>query len=92
MYFRENAVSDFLDIFNESKNKIRAFKGCVHLELLQSNKDSSHLMTLSHWENEEALENYRQSDLFRSTWAKTKILFEKKPYAVSLKKIAEPNL
>ena len=34
-------------------------------------------------ENEEALNAYRHSELFRSTWAKTKVLFAEKPIAFS---------
>ena len=37
--------------------------------------------TLSFWENEEALNAYRDSELFKTTWAKTKILFSDKPQA-----------
>jgi heme-degrading monooxygenase HmoA len=42
---------------------------------------------LSFWETEEALELYRSSELFRSTWAKTKLLFDEKPQANSYSSI-----
>jgi quinol monooxygenase YgiN len=44
--------------------------------------------TYSKWEDEEALENYRRSVLFTTTWAKTKVLFAAKPEAVSLQSIS----
>jgi heme-degrading monooxygenase HmoA len=84
MFFREEDFPVFLEIFQASKEKIGSFPGCRHLELLKDTTDPGHLVTYSQWDNEEALENYRKSKLFESTWAKTKILFEKKPYAFSL--------
>ena len=40
--------------------------------------------TLSIWEHPQALENYRNSELFKDTWSKTKALFdEQRPEAWS---------
>jgi quinol monooxygenase YgiN len=84
MHFREDAVNQFIEVFNDSSMHIRAFPGCMNLELLQDLDDSAHIFTYSFWENEEALSAYRNSSLFLSTWNKTKILFDKKPNAWSL--------
>jgi len=85
MTFREDAVQTFrADVFEHSKDRIRAFPGCLHMELLQNLKQPNVLFTLSFWENEEALEAYRQSELFQTTWAKTKVLFAEKAEAWSL--------
>jgi len=45
-------------------------------------------LTHSHWTSEEALQAYRQSDLFIQTWAQTKVLFAEKPQVFSVKKAA----
>lgn len=79
--FQAELVPDFMAIFEESKDKIRAFDGNLHLELLQDVAQPTVLFTLSFWENEAALERYRQSELFRATWARTKALFADKPAA-----------
>jgi heme-degrading monooxygenase HmoA len=42
------------------------------------------LFTLSIWDDETALEAYRQSELFQTTWAKTKVLFAEKAEAWSV--------
>ncbi|MCB0522749.1 MAG: antibiotic biosynthesis monooxygenase [Lewinellaceae bacterium] len=89
MTFREEAVPEFLAIFEESKNKIKAFKGCQHLELLQGTSQPYLLFTLSYWENEDALDAYRQSDLFKATWKKTKALFAQKAEAWSVEEVRE---
>lgn len=79
MTFREDAVKTFLEeIFESSKGRIRAFPGCQHMELLQQIGQPNVLFTLSIWDDEAALEAYRQSELFQTTWAKTKILFAEK--------------
>ncbi len=89
MTFQNDKIDDFLAIFNESHPKIRAFPGCAHLELWRAQTPENVLFTYSHWENEAALENYRHSELFRTTWAKTKVLFADKPQAWSVDQIAE---
>ena len=79
--FRAELVPDFLSIFEESKDKIRALDGNLHLELLRDIAQPNVLFTLSVWENEQALENYRASELFKTTWARTKALFAEKAAA-----------
>ncbi|NUM51585.1 MAG: antibiotic biosynthesis monooxygenase [Flavobacteriales bacterium] len=84
MTFLPEKVETFLQIFNNSKDKIRAFEGVRHLELLRDKSNSNILFTYSIWENESCLENYRNSDLFKTTWAKTKVLFIAPPEAWTL--------
>jgi heme-degrading monooxygenase HmoA len=79
--FQPALVPDFMAIFEESKDKIRAFDGNLHLELLRDVAQQNVMFTLSFWENEQALENYRQSELFKTTWARTKALFADKAVA-----------
>ena len=82
MTFREDAVETFLnEVFEHSKSRIRAFPGCRHMELLRQKNKPSVLFTLSFWDDEAALEAYRQSELFQTTWAKTKVLFAEKAEA-----------
>ena len=49
--------------------------------------DSNIFFTYSYWENEQDLENYRNSDLFKDIWAKTKPMFNDKPVAWSVDKL-----
>jgi len=84
MSFHEEKVPQFLDIFNQSKEKIANFEGCLALNLYQDVTQKNVFYTVSWWENEKSLENYRNSDLFYTTWQKTKVLFNDKPLAFSL--------
>ena len=79
--FQPERVTDFQTIFEESKEKIAAFEGCQYLELLREKSKGNIFFTYSFWESEEALNNYRHSELFQTTWAKTKLLFSDKPEA-----------
>jgi len=81
--FRKEEIETFKQVLQESKEQIRAFPGVLHLQMLQSADDPCIFFTYSHWENAQALENYRHSDLFKSTWAKTKPLFAEKAEAWS---------
>jgi quinol monooxygenase YgiN len=87
--FQPALLPDFMAIFEQSKDKIRAFEGNRHLELLRDLAQPNVLFTLSIWESEAALERYRQSDLFQATWAKTKALFADKPAAWSVEVVEE---
>lgn len=87
MSFDPDKIEEFLDNFHQNKEKIRNFKGCNFLELYQDKKNSNIYFTYSYWESEQDLDFYRNSDLFKTVWAKTKILFNKKPEAWSVDKI-----
>ena len=89
MTFDESKVNDFLEIFEASKLKIRNFDGCHHLELLKDYNEDNIFSTYSHWENQEALNNYRKSELFGKVWKATKVLFTKKAVAFSSMKYIE---
>jgi quinol monooxygenase YgiN len=89
MTFREEAVDAFLENFEANKENIRNFSGCRHLELWQDENHKNIFLTYSHWESEEALNQYRDSELFKSVWSFTKTLFAEKPVAFSSKKLQE---
>lgn len=88
MTFVPEKANDFLKVFEASKDKIRAFEGCTHLELLNDVKNKNIYFTYSHWLSEEHLDNYRDSELFKTTWDKTKVLFSDKPEAWSVEKVS----
>ncbi len=91
MTFRPETVDIFLnEVFEPSKTAIRAFPGCRHMELLRYKQAPEVLFTLSYWEDETALDHYRHSELFRTTWAKTKVLFAERAEAWSVEVIDAP--
>lgn len=85
MTFAEEKIPEFLALFQATKSKIRAFEGCNHLELLQDVNNPNIFFTYSHWQDTNALNNYRKSALFGQIWPQTKLLFAAKPEAWSTK-------
>ncbi len=83
MTFRPDRVPEFLALFEATAPRIRSAPGCRHLALWEDERFPNILSTYSLWDDAEALERYRESDLFRSTWAKTKPLFAAPPTAHS---------
>lgn len=87
MSFAPERVDEFLAVFGESKFLIAGFEGCLHLELHREAGAPHVFFTVSRWRSEKDLENYRGSELFRRTWARTKILFNAKPEAWTLENL-----
>jgi autoinducer 2-degrading protein len=84
MEFEEELIPQFLEIFAASREKIRSFPGCTHLQLLQGEADPRVFFTYSHWLAEGDLDSYRNSELFRGVWRNTRKLFRAAPKAWSL--------
>jgi quinol monooxygenase YgiN len=76
MNLHSSREAEFLHIFEGVKKEIRAQPGCLCLEVLRRDHlgDLS-LWTISVWESEDALNQYRSSELFKHTWAGVKALF-----------------
>ena len=87
MSFHEENIPKFLENFNLMQHKIRNAKGNRYLLLYQDQNDKSIFFTYSHWESEQDLNNYRDSELFFGVWSFTKKLFNEKPEAWSLNEI-----
>ena len=88
MSFQPEKIDEFLSNFEANKEKIRNFDGCQRLELLRAKHNSNIFFTYSYWISENHLEAYRHSQLFKNVWTKTKPLFNDKPEAWSVDKVA----
>ncbi len=75
--------SDFKQVFEEKKDLIAGFKGCTKVNLLQDTSNANVFFTISEWESETDLDNYRNSEVFRETWANVKQWFGAPPIAHS---------
>ncbi|SFU46005.1 hypothetical protein SAMN05216480_10485 [Pustulibacterium marinum] len=85
--FQDDKIADFTAHFEVHKNTIRHFEGCQFLELYQDKNNPAIFFTYSYWENEEALEKYRNSDVFKNIWKTVKVWFGNKPEAWSVNKL-----
>lgn len=87
MSFDPSKIDDFIAYFETKKHLIRDFDGCEFLELYRDKKDANIFFTYSYWRDESDLENYRNSELFKTVWAITKQSFNAKPEAWSVDKL-----
>lgn len=87
MSFHPEYIDQFLANFEKKREFIRKSPGCRLLELYRGKQDTNIFFTYSYWDQEEDLENYRNSDLFKGVWAETKVLFNDKPEAWSVDKV-----
>ena len=88
MSFQPKKIEEFLNNFNTKKEFIRNSPGCRLLELYRDKTNPNIFFTYSYWDTEQDLENYRNSELFKGVWAQTKVLFNDKPLAWSVDKVA----
>ncbi len=87
MSFKPESIEVFKTIFETNWQRIKGFDGCTHVELLQDENNPSVFFTYSLWQSEEHLNKYRNSELFNNVWAGTKILFNAKPEAWTVKQL-----
>jgi len=83
MKVRLDKLAEFRRIYEEACDRIRAFPGCLFLQLLIDTDGEANLYTISHWRSAEDLEVYRRSSFFRGVWERLKPLFRDKPWAQS---------
>lgn len=76
----------FCEVFDNVKKQILAFEGCQYNELLKEQSESGVVFTYSHWNSAAELDNYRNSELFKDSWAKVKPMFAAKAEAWTLDK------
>ena len=91
MTFAAENIDAFQEKFQSIKHKILATDGCELVELYQDKSNKCIFFTYSYWENEVALENYRNSSFFKEVWSGTKKMFAAKAEAWSVDKIVSLN-
>ncbi|MBM3165300.1 MAG: antibiotic biosynthesis monooxygenase [Bacteroidetes bacterium] len=89
LHFKARFCKTFLKTFNERSHDILRFPGCISLKLLQDTSSPSVFYTLSCWTSEAALEAYRKSAIFQSSWNTIKPWFSEKASAWSMNSIYE---
>ena len=87
MSFHPGHIEQFKGIFRDNWQHISSFPGCSHVELLQDENNPSVFFTYSLWESEEAINRYRDSELFGRVWSATKALFNAKPEAWTVRQL-----
>jgi quinol monooxygenase YgiN len=84
MTFREEKVSEFLTLYNNSRERIAGFDGCIKVSLFQDINHPAIFFTYSEWLSEAHLDIYRKSEIFLTIWKKAKACFASPAEAWSL--------
>jgi quinol monooxygenase YgiN len=77
-------IEDFKQVWIGHKEAIATMQGCISLQAFQDHREPQIFFTISQWENEHALDNYRYSDFFKNLWSTVKPMFTAKAMAHSL--------
>lgn len=83
MTFQPDKVEQFKEFFENYKDQIRHFPGCLFLQVLQDKENPNIIFSYSYWQQQTDLNNYRDSELFKKVWPKTKELFAESAQAWS---------
>ncbi len=67
--------------------KVRGMAGCSYLEIIQDVHKLSRVTTYSHWDSEEDLNAYRDSEVFLTFWNSIKPMFQSKARAWSSERL-----
>lgn len=90
LVLRAEYVEDFLGLLDRVAPQIRSMPGCLGMELWRDSDQPDRFTTMSRWADQEALEQYRSSTLFRTTWTKVKPWFAERARALSYDAMEEP--
>ena len=82
--FKPEYTAAFIEIMLQHHQLIRSFKGCYDLNSYQDLNEPNVFFTISLWQDETALNDYRHSDFFKTLWGKLKPMFADKALAHSM--------
>ncbi len=87
--FQEDKVDTFVKFFEKNERKILDQEGCISLQLKKDADHANILFTLSQWDSEDDLSNYKDSDYFKMIWPQVKEWFKEPAETHTLKSLYE---
>lgn len=82
--FQPQYTETFIEIMLQHHQLIRNFQGCYDLNSYQDTKEPNVFFTISVWQDESYLNDYRHSEFFQTLWGKLKPMFAEKALAHSM--------
>ncbi len=82
--FKSNEIPAFIKLFNKHQSDLLSVAGCQSVTLVRDGKAPHKFLTISEWESEAYLEDYRKSPLFKNIWQQVKPMFAAKASVESL--------
>lgn len=84
LHFQADKIAQFLSFFDTIKYDVASYPRCGGMKLLQDIHNPCIVFTYSKWEDEDALNHYRDSELFGQVWPTIKPWFAQKAEAWSV--------
>ena len=84
LHFHPEKIEEFIAFFETIKWKVATQPNCHGMKLLRDINHPNVVFTYSLWEDENALNAYRDSELFGMVWPKIKPWFQEKAEAWSV--------
>lgn len=84
LHFQPEKTGDFLAFFETIKWQVARQPDCYGMKLLRDVNDPNIVFTYSRWKDEDALNAYRDSELFGKVWPTIKPWFGAKAEAWSV--------
>lgn len=81
LHFQPEKIEEFIEFFETIKWKVASYENCHGMKLLRDVNQPNIVFTYSIWKDENALNAYRDSDLFGLVWPKIKPWFKEKAEA-----------
>jgi len=78
MTFRIEKSDDFENYFLTIKDQVVGQPGCYGVKLFKEKEETGIFFTYSHWDSENDLNNYRQTEIFGKIWPTVKRWFASK--------------
>lgn len=91
MTIRTEEQIRFESLFENHRQLISSMPGCLGLRLLIDTDKSGVFFTISAWQSDAHLEQYRKSEIFKALWPQVKVLFDAPAEAWSLNEIPNAN-
>ncbi|HTL81014.1 MAG TPA: antibiotic biosynthesis monooxygenase family protein [Bacteroidia bacterium] len=85
MEFQEGKAEIFRETYAKYSARIAAAEGCRSVRLMNDHSNGNIFFTVSEWESEKNLDDYRKSDLFKEVWSQVKPMFAVPAQAWTLK-------
>jgi quinol monooxygenase YgiN len=79
--FQEERIADFISFFDTINTRVSTFENCHGMRLMQEKGREHVVFTYSLWESEDALNKYRDSELFQGVWSTIKPWFAERAEA-----------
>lgn len=83
LYFEPGFARTFEEIFEKHRKRLLDLDGCDEVKVYRGADNSDDFITVSRWRDDESLQAYRKSELFREVWSKVKPRFRKRAEAFS---------